>query len=176
MLEKISNEGLKSIQGLVKAYLDAQKEVDTATEILSKKTAFLNEIQNKLLPEAMKELNIPDFTYDDGKTSAKITIQNGLNASINKDAKEVVYNWLKQIGEDAIVKSEVSVSFGKTEGQNAEQLVEKLQGIGLPATLTRNIHHLTLNSFVKNMREEGKEIHPSINVFDYSQAVVKVTT
>jgi hypothetical protein len=68
----------------------------------------------------------------------------------------------------------VVVAFGRKQIEEAQELVDKLRALGKLANLEKNVHHSTLDAFIREQLAEGKDIPLDIFSVDRNR-VAKVT-
>jgi len=170
-LDTVQDAKFSCISELATAQISAEKEVALLQLTLKKANIWLDQIKNKLLPDAMAEVGMDKFTLSDGRGS--VTINQKTSASITADNKPEVFKWLREIGEDSIIKSEVRISFGKGDLEKAETLVGELVAKGLDAFLNEDIHSSTLSAFVREKYSEGELVSEKITVYQYKEAKIK---
>jgi nitrogen regulatory protein PII-like uncharacterized protein len=113
------------------------------------------EIAEFRLPELMMAAGMESFTLEDG---TGMDLDTFYNAKIPDDKSEVAFRWLEDNGEDAIIKSQVQLAFGKGESEKERELVDILKGAGYMFTRKRGVHPQTLKAFVRDAIESGKSL------------------
>lgn len=138
-------------------------------ELAEQQDKHKNIIRN-LLPSAMEELGMKNFTLAD---DSKIEVKDHINASISEDNKPRAWAWLEEHEFDGIIKTKVNAEFGKGEIEQARDALKALEEAGFSGTMDRNIHPMTLKSFVKEQLEEGNSIPLDIfGVFEFKEAKI----
>lgn len=118
------------------------------------KKSFL-EIQQEDLPGLMIEVGLSELTLEDGR---RVKVTEEVNAAITAANHPDAMAWLGENGFDGIVKSVVSIEYGRSEVAAAEALTDELQAKGLPVQFKRTVHPQTLKAFVKERMAEGDAI------------------
>lgn len=120
------------------------------------------------LPELMKELGLIQFKL---KTGEQIEVKEDLSCGITESRKQEAMRWLNGHGFGGLIKTLVSVEFGRGEIDTAEELALRLQAEGLPAIADEDVHPSTLKSFIKGELEAGRTVpYDLFGVFPYSFA------
>jgi hypothetical protein len=163
------------MERLTKLALES-KELESAIVVstieLGEKQAKLDKILRDLIPTIMDELGMSEFKLKDGSV---ISVKNDVKCGITEEHKEEAFTWLAEKGFDGIVKTKVMTEFGKGEMERAKAALRILMEAGFGAIIDRNIHHMTLKSFVKERLEKGDNIPiETFGIFEFKQA--KVTT
>lgn len=127
-----------------------EEEVRLREERLSEAKAKLRQVQENDLPDLMMELGLRNFTLATGE---KIQIKEFVNASLSKERKAEAMSWLKENGAADLIKSEVTVAFGKGHEEEARALAEQIKGV-----VETSVHSMTLSAWVKEQFEKGMSI------------------
>ena len=91
-------------------------------------------------------------------TGEKISVTEFYNAHISKANQELAYKWLVENGHEGLIKNEVSLKFGREEGQVVDETVMALKSRGLSPEVRQSVHPSTLKAFVKEQLTTGKDI------------------
>ena len=84
-------------------------------------------VSSEVIPTMMQEMNISTLKLADG-TSVEVKPVYG--ASIPADKREEAYKWLRENGLGDLIKNEVTVAFGRSEDDKAQQYAVLAQGQG----------------------------------------------
>lgn len=150
--------------------LTVQRMMALANEIVE------TEMQIEAMEEALKELkgnnnriktiDMPDIMAECGMTSVRtvsghtVEIQDFVQGSLTKDPekRKVAIAWLSDNGAADLIKTEVSVEFGKTEHNEAKNLTESLREQGYPVQEQESIHAQSLLAYARERLRNGEEI------------------
>lgn len=149
-----NNAELIEISQLANQQLDLQRQVVLYGELLDSLKDELKNIQEKLLPEAMAMIGLSEFKLADG---SKITIKDEIYASIRADKINNAVTWLDSMGLGDIVKDDVTVKFGRGDGDKAKDIVSYAQAQGYNVSEKLSIHPQTLKALVKEQLARGVE-------------------
>jgi len=127
------------------AYLEAQ---------LAAARDELKDLAERQVPELMDEVGISEFKTSSG---LKIKIAETIRASISKVNAARAFAWLKEHGHAALIKSEVSVAFGKGCESDAEALAKQLSQ-NFEVEMNTSVHPQTLAAWVRERLGEGEEV------------------
>ena len=133
----------------------AELEVETATEALKKAQERRRDIAEVQLPELMDDLGMETFTTTDGR---KVSVKVSVHASIPKTRLPEAMDWLVARNYGGLIKSTVTVNFGRDEADEAKDLVADLEEDGLAPKLAEGVHPSTLKSWARERLEAGDEI------------------
>ena len=123
-----------------------EAEIADDTVKLAEKNEKLKKLTQKTVPGIMKELQLKSFKLKDG---SELLVEDKIQASIPASKKAEAFEWLEKYHFDGIIKTSVSVSFGKGEMEKAKEAQKVLAEKGVIATIDRSVHPATLTSFVK---------------------------
>jgi hypothetical protein len=161
---------LERLTKLAEEARQLEKDIDAASVDLAEKQDKLTNILRNIIPSAMEELGMKNFTLAD---ESKVEIKDHINASITEQNKPRAFAWLTEHGFDGIIKTKVASEFGKGEIDDARKALSALQEAGFTGTLDQNVHPMTLKSFVKEQLEEGNSIPLDVfGVFEFKEAKI----
>jgi hypothetical protein len=145
------------------------------------------QIQDQELPDAMTSAGMKDFTLSSGeKVSIKDVVRGSIpsNTAIEKAEgaeraalearKAAALAWLKKNGAEALVKTELSASFGKGQSKDAQKIRQMIIKAGFPATLDDTVNFQTLNKFLRESIERGTDVPAeTFSLFTGKQAQIE---
>ena len=120
-------------------------------------------VSSEVIPTMMQEMNISTLKLADG-TSVEVKPVYG--ASIPVDKKEEAYTWLRENGLGDLIKNEITVAFGRSEDNKAQQYAVLAQGQGYEPIQKLKVEPMTLKALVRERLESGQEMPSDLfNVF-----------
>jgi hypothetical protein len=165
-----SNE-LGAIADMAQQMYNIQEEIIQFEMSLKQKKQDLNKLANQDLPDLMQELNVKDFTLNNG---AKVSVEDVISGSVpstsaimkakGEDKEELLsrqqqcFSWLRENGGADLIKSNVEVQFGRNEDKLCNEFVKELDTKQLYYKRATGVHPQTVTSFLKEMIAEGKNI------------------
>lgn len=135
---------------LAKLMVSAQDRVADLEEQLSVAKRDLARIETEDLPELMREIELTSFQLEDGST---VSVEEMVTCSITEARRAEAHAWLLEHGFGGLIKTEVSVAFGRGEHAAAEACAASIGG-----TLKEAVHPSTLKSFVKEQMTAGRPV------------------
>lgn len=160
---KAGDNQLKRISSLVHDELGLEDELATAEAMVTTAKEKINQLKQQLIPEAMTEAGVSEFT--DADTGTKVSLALAVSGALGSPKtpeeaaeKERKLNVLVEHGAEEILKVIVAVEFGKGQMGKAIALKHALATRGLEPILERTIHHQTLCSWLRKKMEGGAEI------------------
>ena len=112
-------------------------------------------VSSEVIPTMMQEMNISTLKLSDG-TSVEVKPVYG--ASIPADKKEEAYEWLRENGLGDLIKNEVTVAFGRSEDNKAQQYAVLAQGQGYEPIQKLKVEPMTLKALVRERVEAGLDM------------------
>lgn len=160
------------LNALVQHTLDLLLAVAKKEEELSELKNSLSRVQRTDLPELMKELGMSDATLAD--LGVKVTVAQGVDISIPEGSRADAFAWLAEKGYGAIVRAEVSVSFGAAELDKAQECAATLTEKDYSPHIGMSVPAPTLKAWGKERLAAGEDIPPTLfNVRAYDMAQIK---
>lgn len=166
-----SNNEVKEIAALAARQILFAKMCADAEEHLKVCNANLRQVQEVDLPNAMQQAGVSEIKLPTGE---KITIKDGITASVPKDRKAEVCAWLRLHGFGDIVSEDVSVSFGRGEEQQARETADRLRELGLQPALVTDVNTARLKALIAEQLAKGKDVPLEMfGAVQWTKAVIK---
>lgn len=162
---------LSQLQKLAEQQADEAAKVAELELALEKARTAFRHTSEVVLPEAMERAGLEEFK---SHTGLVIKIKEDVRCSIPAPKAAEALAWLRDHGHAALIKRQVSLSFGKGEGERAKLLTEKLVELGYAEYDEKEgVHAQTLSAFVRNALKEGEEIPLELfSVFRQRRSVI----
>lgn len=111
-------------------------------------------IVRELIPAEMEAMGMERVDVDGNSVSLNPFVY----ASIPASRKEEAFNFLRSIGEDDIIKNEVTVNFGKGQDNRAGAFFDDCNQQGLDPSQKQSVHPMTLKGWIKERMASGEDI------------------
>lgn len=157
---------------LAQEMYNLQRETGQMMVLLKAKEDRLDVLETTLVPEAMSAAGMSEHQLGDSGWS--VEVEQIVRASIPSETaiektdgpeRELLVNrrteamkWLRENNADSLIKNKVVAEFGKGQDKAAEDWAEKINKAGYPAQRTESVHPQTLNKFLKEEIEKGKQV------------------
>jgi len=166
------NDGeLSLVSTLANKQLQLAQELSELEEAVKAKKEEFRLTSEQELPEAMQTAGLTEIVLSTGE---KISVTEFYNAHISKANQELAYQWLVENGHEGLIKNEVSLKFGREEGQVVDETVMALKSRGLSPEVKQSVHPSTLKAFVKEQLTSGKDIPTEpFGIYIGSKAIIK---
>lgn len=146
--------GLNDLVLAAKYQQTLEQEVFELEESLKRKKETLSRQSSEIVPNMMIELGISEFKLDNGY---KVSVRDDYVAKLPAEDWRA-FEWLRQNGLDGIIKSQITVNYGKGEDEMAKRLMDWMSEQGIPAMQKTTIHPQTLKAFVKERISQGRDL------------------
>lgn len=147
---------LKRVQQLAALMVSQQATVVALIEQLDAAKKALTRTEQEDLPELMAEVGLKSLTLEDGSI---VEVVQDVSCGITEERRALAHSWLLEHGFGGLIKTEVSVAFGRGERDQATLLAAKIQeDTGASPAVKEAVHPATLKSFVKEQMELGVAI------------------
>jgi hypothetical protein len=154
-LQNVSEDGISRIASLARQQLSLEDRInDLEAELKAVKQQHAA-ISEEHLPAAMAEHGVSQLRMGDG---SEVTVAKFYGASIPKDKTDEAFGWLDTNGFGDLVKNQIAVSFGRNEGNRADNIYAMLEEDGYAPSRKKWVEPMTLKAFVKEQVEAGTEI------------------
>ena len=161
----------RKISSIAQQLQKLQEEVKETELLLHAQKEALRMYEEQALPEAMQAANLREIVLTNG---SKITLNEFYKGYISEKNREAAHAWLLSNNHGGIIKHEVSLKFGKDEGEKAQDAVQSLKQKGLDPAVKESVHPQTLNAFVKEQLTSGKDLPAELfGVYVGSRAKLK---
>jgi hypothetical protein len=144
---------LAEVSALCSAMIEAEREVELEEEALKAAKERVRQLKEESIPMAMQELGIDSMKLTTGQ---KVSIKQDVYAAIPAAQRGEAYAWLEDNGFGGLIKTNVSVQFGKGEMDNAKNAITILQKVGLAPELTQSVHAQTLCAFLREQLADAE--------------------
>lgn len=165
-------EDLARISQMADVLVSARETVAAAEDELSEAKAQLARIETEDFPELMREVGLTEVKLEDGRS---IKLMDEVQCSITQENKPAAHKWLRSNKFGGLIKTVLSVQFGRDEDAKVKTAKAALVKLGYAPELGEAVHAQTLKAFVKEQRAKGKSPPEKLfGIFPFTKAVVKL--
>ena len=170
-MELPDKEALSTLSKMVHRQVDLEKTVERLKEETKQAEKDLREVSDDQIPQEMLSLGLSALVLEDG---SKLSIKDVYSASIPKYRNKEAIQWLRDHEHDGMIKSLVSLSFGREEQELRSKVFKQLKASGFSPEETDSVHSGTLKAWVKECEENGIKIpHDLFGVYVGKRANIK---
>ena len=128
-------------------------------------------VEREDLPELMREVGLTKLTLTDG---TEVTLTEEVTAAITEERREAAHAWLREHNFGGLIKTLLTVPFGRGEEDEARRLAERIAEEH-ECSLDEKVHPMTLKAFVREQVEDGKPLPFDLfGVHPFSRAKIKM--
>lgn len=150
-------DALKRIADMATVLQTAEDRVRKAEIELEAAEAAHRRVAQQDFPDLLREVGVPEFTLADGR---KIVLDEDYACGISEDRAEKAFAWLRENGYGGLVKTELTLGFGKGEEEQVRAVVQAIRSLGRNPQLKDAVHWQTLKSFVKEQKAKTDAAQP----------------
>lgn len=163
------SDALIKIATLATLLRGAEAQVETLTSEVKDAKEEVRRLQEEDLPELMRELGLSEIKLADG---ASVKVVDEVDCNISEERRFRAHEWLTDNGFGGIIKSAITVEFGRDEHAEALEAAEKIHDVtGRDALLKEGVHPQTLKAFVKEQMAAGVTVPQELfGIRPYSKA------
>ena len=153
---------LAKIKASLSLARDLENSIEEAELKLAEERAQLNVLQHKVLPDQFNAAGITSLTLEaEGNHPAiKCDIRPYFKASIpakwSEEKRLAALAELDRFDAGDLAKRTIAVQFARSEADDAAKLAKALERMGLTYSMTFDVHHATLTSWLKETVSEGQ--------------------
>ncbi len=151
----IGDNSLKEMADLCAEQASLEEEIRQLEEQLKAKAKAARKLSQEIIPAKMSELGLESLTLKDGSS---VKVKQLVQASIPVRYREEAYEWLRENGLGDLIKNEVTVAFGRSEDNKAQQYAVLAQGQGYEPIQKLKVEPMTLKALVRERVEAGLDM------------------
>lgn len=151
-----TSDALVRITQLADLLREQQRQVAQLEEALRDAKEAARRTEREDLPTLMAELGLGEIKLLDGTT---VTVAHDVECGISVERMPAAIAWLTAHGYDGILKTKLSMEFGRGEVDEAELIAREISALSERSVdVAQTIHPQTLKAFVKERMEAGEAI------------------
>lgn len=163
---------LQRVVQLAETLLKLRKAVEGLESQLTTAKADLRRVEQEDLPDLMQELGLETFKLKTGET---IEVKQEVDCAISEERRAAAHSWLVDRGFGGLIKTEVVVTFGRGEHEEAEDFADAVTQQGKNPALIERVHPSTLKAFIKEQMAAGAAVPFDLfGVHPYNKVKVSV--
>tara|TARA_R110002110_G_scaffold66205_1_gene181584 strand:- start:183 stop:719 length:537 start_codon:yes stop_codon:yes gene_type:complete len=151
----VDTAATKDIAESCNKLLQTQEELQKVEEQVKKLKETERELSEQVIPNAMQAAGLSMIKLENG---VSVDVRPFYAAKIPASKQEEAFEWLRENGAGGLIKNIVSLNFGKSEDQEASNLVEDLKTRGYAVDQKMKVEPMTLKAYVKERIQNGQKI------------------
>jgi len=152
--------------------LETQNQITAVEEQLKKLQEAETLLSEQTIPNLMQQAGIAMLKLADGSS---VEVKPFYAARIPSTKVQEAFDWLRDNGFGDLIKNNVTLTFGRSEDQEAKVLVDELKKKGHNVNQTEKVEPMTLKAFVKEQIQMGRNV-PADLFGVYVANKTKITT
>lgn len=150
-------DSLQKISAAVAEMIQLEMRVEQLSADLQATNSLLHQMRTGRLPDLMAEAQQEECTVAGG---ISVKVFPFVSGSLPKpqDARKAALQYLEKNGASGLLKTELTLEFGKSQHKKAVALAKQLIKKGLAPTVEETIHAQTLQKFARDRMENGQPI------------------
>ncbi len=140
---------------LARNLVKAEDLVERAQAALDEATEHARLLREETIPGVMQEMGLDSVRLDSGET---LSLKQEVYCSIAKGNKDKAFAWLEKHGHGGLIKTEVTILYGKGELKQATAFAATCIKKKLDTRLEQGVHAATLKAFVGEQIRNRKKI------------------
>lgn len=166
------SDALHRVSALVRLMVEQAAVVERAEEALARARAEFSRTEQEDLPELMREFGLSELKLEDGTS---VSISEEVSAAITEANRAAAHAWLRAHEFGGLIKTIVSVEFGRGEDDEAAEAAERIASeLHRPVDHVEKVHPSTLKSFVREQLAEGHTVPFDLfSVHPFARAKIK---
>jgi len=169
-VSKVREVEVEKLSPLVNRYFSQQFDVEHKESQLREAKKALERTVKVDLPAAMEAAGVEYVRMPDGTV---IEVSDVLTARCRKGHEAELLEWLKSNGQEDMIRTEFSMSFGRGQYEFANHARGLLQDSKLHFEEKEGVPWNTLEKFVKLELAAGRDIPSAVNINEFRKVEVK---
>lgn len=149
------HDSILRVAELVALMVQQSAAVDAAELALRAAKDAYTRTEQEDLPELMREFGLTELRLEDG---TRVDVREDVQAAITEERRASAHAWLREHGFGGLIKTAVTVSFGRNEEDQARVLAQRLAEEKYATDCAESVNPQTLRAFVRERLEAGDKI------------------
>jgi hypothetical protein len=159
--EPQGHDALRPLLDLARQIEDAEDSVEALESALSTAKKKLHHLRTVALPDKMAEFGLDSFSDEDGN---EVRVEQLVSGSLPKEIgkRNLALQWLDRHGGGSLLKTKITMDFGRDDRDYAMATAEKLELAGEHVKVEETVHPQTLCAFIREKLASGEEVEPEL--------------
>ena len=149
-------EPLKRLNELADEAISLEQFIEDQESTLAAAKEALKEIRTRAMPEIMMQIQMTQFMHG----NRLFKMEDSVLGSLPKDPalRVKAFELLKEYEAEGLIKTDVTVEFGRSQYEEAKRFYSALEADGLAASIDTTVHAGQLQAFVRNRLKKGEDV------------------
>jgi hypothetical protein len=167
----MNTDTIQRVTDLVNLMVAVAANVTEQEATLARLKEDYRRIEQEDLPELMREVGLSKLTLTNG---IDVSVSEEVTAAITEERRAAAHAWLREHNFGGLIKTVVTVPFGRGEEEEARRMAERIAEEH-ECALEEKVHPQTLKAFVREQVEDGKPLPFELfGVHPFSRAKIKM--
>lgn len=149
------SDAMARISALAQLLRQQQAEVERLEAELAAAKAAARRTETEDLPQLMTELELTEIKLLDG---SRVSVVQDVLCGISEENRPEAHAWLVAHGFGGLIKTNITLAYGRDERERAAEDAAKLREWGLEPELKEGVHFQTLKAFIKEQLVAGSPV------------------
>tara|TARA_A100000171_G_scaffold51767_1_gene67196 strand:- start:1004 stop:1549 length:546 start_codon:yes stop_codon:yes gene_type:complete len=152
---KVDTGKSQELSELCTRLLELQKQITKCEDNIKNLRNEERLLSENEIPNLMQQSGISSLKLTDGSS---VEVKPFYAAKIPTSKTDEAFDWLSSNGYGDLIKNQVSLTFGKSEDNAANSLVEDLKSKGHNVSQKKKVEPMTLKAFVREQIQSGQKL------------------
>ena len=152
---KVDTGKSQELSELCTRLLELQKQITKCEDNIKNLRNEERLLSENEIPNLMQQSGISSLKLTDGSS---VEVKPFYAAKIPVSKTDEAFDWLSSHGYGDLIKNQVSLTFGKSEDNVANSLVEDLKSKGHNVSQKKKVEPMTLKAFVREQIQNGQKL------------------
>ena len=152
---KVDTGKSQELSELCTRLLELQKQITKCEDNIKNLRNEERLLSENEIPNLMQQSGISSLKLTDGSS---VEVKPFYAAKIPVSKTDEAFDWLSSNGYGDLIKNQVSLTFGKSEDNVANSLVEDLKSKGHNVSQKKKVEPMTLKAFVREQIQNGQKL------------------
>tara|TARA_R100000479_G_scaffold1794_1_gene1149 strand:- start:2248 stop:2793 length:546 start_codon:yes stop_codon:yes gene_type:complete len=152
---KVDTGKSQELSELCTRLLELQKQITKCEDNIKNLRNEERLLSENEIPNLMQQAGISSLKLIDGSS---VSFKPEYYAKIPVSKTDEAFDWLSSNGHGDLIKNQVSLTFGKSEDNLANSLVEDLKSKGHNVSQKKKVEPMSLKAFVKDEIQKGNNL------------------
>ncbi|MEE8263231.1 MAG: hypothetical protein V3R83_12285 [Gammaproteobacteria bacterium] len=155
-----SPDALSRVRTAIQNMLSLSDAIASMEDDLKAACKSLQIMRTVTVPDLMMEIQSDQFNH----AGWEVKLTDFVSGSFPKDVvkREAAMKWLKEHDGSGLIKTDVSMSFGRSQHNEAICIAQELLEAGHPVNIREVVHPQTLQSYARTRIREGDDINTDL--------------
>jgi hypothetical protein len=150
-----NEDRLETARNVVRKLRDHEMVAAELDARLSETKQTIREMKERELPDLLDGIGVPEITLaaEGNNPPYKIAISDRYHANIPEEERDAAFEYLKKTGNEDLIKTTYTISFGLREGKQSERFGRSLDKAGIEYSVTCSVPWNTLTAWFKDQHK-----------------------